>query len=169
MLYSLFRNAPWKCWCLGASTKPKRCLKVLEDVLKCSQYPFLLEVSLLVFCPRQFSGWCSGQPLGLARGQHGRPECDLPTLPCWRFLRFIPKCYWCRSLENYFSEHCLARPWGARHLRESQQWGISGDQGHPASRRVCESSLCWWAADGREGKRCILFWTTGYVWSLQQA
>lgn len=123
--YRLLRNAPWKCWCLGVSKKPKRCYKVSESVFKCSQDHFVLEVSLLVvFCRSQFSGWCSGQPLVLARGQHGRPGCDLCTLPWWGSLRFVPKCDWCRSLEGRrqgrFSGHCLAWSLGVRHLGESQ-------------------------------------------------
>lgn len=126
--YSLFRNSPRKGWCLGASTKPKRCYEVLGSVFKCSQDAFLLEVSLLVvFCPSQFSGWCTGQPLVLARGRYGRWEWSW-----WGSLRFTPKyvgidvllLYWCRSLgghsQGHFSGHCLAWSSGARHLREPQ-------------------------------------------------
>lgn len=100
-----------------------------------------------MFCLSQFSGWCSGQPLVLARGWHGRPECGLYTFPWGGSLRFVPSIIdvgdWSATGRATSQDRALHDLWGPGTSESPSPWGIAGEQRHPATRRGCESLLCW--------------------------
>lgn len=157
--------------CLWAPTKPKRSYEISGSAFERSWQPFVLAVSFpVLFCPSNFYGWCSGQLLVLARDQN---TIFVPFLGegLWSLHPdIIDVGAWRATARDTSHDTALHGLQGSGSSESSSTWGISGDQQHPAigHQSLGESvkACCWWAADGREGNKSVLFWITGYVLSL---